>query len=272
MDPIRRDLGQPVLCVAETWFLSVEQTRLLFHMRTRPQRRFWEVSNWEALPRQGPSNRLAGTSTHHTHQHMASQTHQRSHRDLQARHYFGFEAGHRFLHQRYLATLITDRMIFYIQSPQPTPDWGMSYILSQPPSLPLCLLTTDSVQWAHTALPDPSPTSFPPARFNALILQHPVFARSSSSLLKQQRLRHSPDDDQSMLIETSSCNLRFFSELIATQLRISHGVTANSLYLMTLKSFLKSHGTLPLVLPAGSASLTNPVEGVLSLIWKHSNI
>ena len=47
----------------------------------------------------------------------------------------------------------TDRRIFYIQSPQPNPDWAISYILSQPPSLPLCLLTTDSVQWAHTPLP-----------------------------------------------------------------------------------------------------------------------
>ena len=27
------------------------------------------------------------------------------------------------------------------------------------------------------------------------------------------------DDDQSILIETSSCNLQFFSELITTQLR-----------------------------------------------------
>ena len=47
----------------------------------------------------------------------------------------------------------TDWRIFYIQSPQPNPDWGISYILSQPPSLPLFLLTTDSVQWAHTPLP-----------------------------------------------------------------------------------------------------------------------
>ena len=64
----------------------------------------------------------------------------------------------------------------------PPPDWGISYILSQPPSLPLCLLTTDSVQWAHTPLllpppppptptKDPSPTICPPAHFNALILQ-----------------------------------------------------------------------------------------------------
>ena len=39
------------------------------------------------------------------------------------------------------------------------------------------------------------------------------------------------DGDQSILIETSSCNLQFFLELITTHLRISHGVTANSLYL-----------------------------------------
>ena len=31
--------------------------------------------------------------------------------------------------------------------------------------------------------------------------------------------------------KTSSCNLQFFSELITTQLRMSHGVTANTLYL-----------------------------------------
>ena len=57
------------------------------------------------------------------------------------------------------------RRIFYIQSPQSTPD----------------LLTTDSVQWAHTPLSyyskDPSPTSFPPAPFNAL--------KSSSIVLQQ---------------------------------------------------------------------------------------
>ena len=40
-----------------------------------------------------------------------------------------------------------------------------------------------------------------------------------------------PEDDRSILIETLSCNLQFFSELITTQLRISHGVIANSLYL-----------------------------------------
>ena len=51
---------------------------------TWTQRRFREVTSCEALPHQGPSNRLAGSSTHHTHQHMASQTHQSGHRDLQA--------------------------------------------------------------------------------------------------------------------------------------------------------------------------------------------
>ena len=74
------------------------------------------------------------------------------------------------VHQRYLATPTTDRRIFYIQSPQPTPDWGISYILSQPPSLPLCLLTPDSVQWAHTPLPPP-PRTNPPAPTLRAILQ-----------------------------------------------------------------------------------------------------
>ena len=36
---------------------------------------------------------------------------------------------------------------------------------------------------------------------------------------------HSPEDDQSILIETSSCNLQFFSELITTQLRDFHMVS-----------------------------------------------
>ena len=43
-----------------------------------------------------------------------------------------------------------------------------------------------------------------------------------------------PEDNQSMLIETSSCNHQFFSELITVLLKrdfFSHGVTANSLYL-----------------------------------------
>ena len=37
--------------------------------------------------------------------------------------------------------------------------------------------------------------------------------------------QHSPEDDQSILIETSSCNLQFFSELITTQLRDFHMVS-----------------------------------------------
>ena len=44
------------------------------------------------------------------------------------------------------------------------------------------------------------------------------------------RVGHSPEDNQSIPIEKSSCNLQFFSELIITQLRISHDVTVNSLY------------------------------------------
>ena len=45
------------------------------------------------------------------------------------------------------------------------------------------------------------------------------------------------EDDQSILIETSSCNHQIFSELITTQLRISHGVTANSLYLSIMSKY-----------------------------------
>ena len=153
---------------------------------TRPQRRFLEVSHCEVLPHQGPPNLLAGSSTHHTHQHMASQTHhRRGHRDLQAWH---CSTGHRFLHQRYLATPTTDRRIFYIQNPQPTPDWGISYILSQPPSLPLCLLTTDSVQWAQTPPPPPPPHSKDPSptmRFPACTLQYTNPPASSLRVISQ---------------------------------------------------------------------------------------
>ena len=41
---------------------------------------------------------------------------------------------------------------------------------------------------------------------------------------------HSPDDDQSILIETSSCNLQFFFRTNCYSVeRISHGVTASCL-------------------------------------------
>ena len=60
-----------------------------------------------------------------------------------------------------------------------------------------------------------------------------IVIKSTRLQLKLIPSKMSPEDDQSILIETSSCNHRFFSELITTQLRIfSHGVTANSLYLM----------------------------------------
>ena len=68
-------------------------------------------------------------------------------RDFQAWH---CSTGHRFLHQRYLATPTTNR------SPQPTPYWGISYILSQPPSLPLVNNWFSSVS---TLSPLPSPLS-----------------------------------------------------------------------------------------------------------------
>ena len=42
---------------------------------------------------------------------------------------------------------------------------------------------------------------------------------------------HSPEDDQHILIEMSSCILQFFSELVTTLWKNSHGVTANSVYL-----------------------------------------
>ena len=49
--------------------------------------------------------------------------------------------------------------------------------------------------------------------------------------------RHSPEDDQSILIKTSSCNLQFFSELITNSIeRFSHGVTASCLHFTYISS------------------------------------
>ena len=53
---------------------------------------------------------------------------------------------------------------------------------------------------------------WPPAPYNALIL-HPFFAwtlRQSTKAAASPRVQHFLEDDQSILIETSSCNLQFF--------------------------------------------------------------
>ena len=119
---------------------------------------------------------------YHPHQHMASQMIQRGYRDLQAWH---CSTGHRFQHQPYLANpYYGPKDLLYPKST--TQPWLSDLLhvhLKSTTVPPLCLLTTDSVQFM-----DPSPTNFPSAHFNALILQHPVFTRSSSSLLKQQHL------------------------------------------------------------------------------------
>ena len=175
-----------------------------------------------------------------------------------------------------------DQRIFYIRSPQPNPDRGISYILSQttsplclsktdsfqwahtppisvtstisfPPThfhgpkdllypksttqprlmdllypksttIPLCLLTTDSVQWAHTPLPSfqvNNTTSFPPAHF-----PHDPPATASS------RVRHSHEDDQSILIETSKKGVLFRTNYYSIE-RFSHGVTTSCFPLPT---------------------------------------
>ena len=48
-----------------------------------------------------------------------------------------------------------------------------------------------------------------------------------------------PQDDQSILIETSSCNLQFFSELITTQLREFHTVSPQVVFLTYLPHHAK---------------------------------
>ena len=161
-------------------------TRLKVHQAHGRRGYFDKSSIAKHSQHQGQSNRLAGPSpTHYTYQLMASyRTHQRDHRNLQARH---CSTGHRFLHQWYLATTTTDRRIFYIQSPQP--NWGISYILSQPVPFLLCLLTTDSVQWAHTrsSLKRRSSVGIPPLQgsqphqFPACTLQRTSWTSSNHS-------------------------------------------------------------------------------------------
>ena len=49
----------------------------------------------------------------------------------------------------------------------------------------------------------------------------------------------SPDDDQRIPIETSSCNLQFFSELITTQLRDFHMVSPQVVFFTYLPHHAK---------------------------------
>ena len=64
---------------------------------------------------------------------------------------------------------------------------------------------------------------------------------------------HSPEDDLSILIETSSCNLQFFSELITTQLRDFHMVSPQ---VASLYPYLPHHAKLQ-VLAIYSAVIVN---------------
>ena len=51
----------------------------------------------------------------------------------------------------------------------------------------------------------------------------------------------SGDDDQSILIETSSCNLQFFSELITTQLRDFHMVSPQVVFTLLIFLTMQSY-------------------------------
>ena len=121
-------------------------------LSTQPQRRFWEVSPlWSTPTSRTTKSTGRQLNSSHPSTHDIPDASERPSRSSSTT----LLHGTYVLHQWYLATPTTERRIFYIQSPQPNPDWGISYILSQPPSLPLCLLPTDSVQWAHTPLPPP---------------------------------------------------------------------------------------------------------------------
>ena len=76
--------------------------------------------------------------------------------------------------------------------------------------------TTDSVQWTHTPLYPPPPPPLQGFQFHSTRL-HAITHWSSSIQSSRESSSSSPEDDQSILIKTSSCNLQFFSELFTTQ-------------------------------------------------------
>ena len=97
----------------------------------------------------------------------------------------------------------------------------------------------------------PPPLPPPPMKFTFLITIGPSTIHSVHELLRAYVLR-SPminrdwlaEDDQSILIETSSCNLQFISGLITTQLRDFHMVSPQVAFLTYLPHRAKLHFTL----------------------------
>ena len=109
---------------------------------------------YKALPRQGPPNQIDSTQLNSSHlsTHGIPDASERPSRS----------SSTTLFHRTSVSTpaIFGDR--FYIQSPQPTPDWGISSILSQPPShLPVLVNNWFSSVSTHSSPPhskDPSPT------------------------------------------------------------------------------------------------------------------
>ena len=107
--------------------------------------------------------------------------------------------------------------------------------------LPLCLLTTDSVQWAHTPLPQPTMilvSQFPPARLNELILHSwddPPAVYLSSSIFQSPAFSRGRSELTDRNVELYP---QFFLELITTQLRF-HMVSPQLvlLIILTMQSY-----------------------------------
>ena len=123
---------------------------------------------------------------------MAPQMNQRGQRNLQAWH---CSTGHRFLHQWYLASAkYGPKDLLYPKStshPRPRDLLHPKSTILPPPVLANNWFSSVSTHSSPPYSKHSSPTSFPSAHFNALILQHPVFTWSSSSLLKQRLLPQS---------------------------------------------------------------------------------
>ena len=111
------------------------------------------------------------------------------------------------------------------------------------------------------------PASFQPAssQLPASILQRTNPPASSlCAILQQSTLSSSiSQDDQSILIETSSCNLQFFSELITTQLRDFHMVSLPVVFTLLIFLTMQSYKFYLVLYRANSINIITHVIGLI---------
>ena len=153
----------------------------------------------------------------------------------------------------------TDRRIFYIQSPQPNPDWGISYILSQPHCLPPTVLVNNWFSLVSTHSSHTAPTPSIPVNNTTSSRQHASTHKSSSIQLRVILLR--------ILLRTIRAywsNLQFFSELITTQLRDFHMVPPQVVFTLIIYLTMQSY---KFYLIKSNTRISNSLAGYYWRIW-----